>query len=229
MPLLELNLDPFAQMQTKLDVSGVDPVMAAGIAELAGVDSVGVTSREGETRHARLILETTSTRFNWHVPISEKAIESVMSHPPDMVTFIDPHREGDCLDLRGANDLKQVFSQVRPVKSMAVSVRIASDVKQLKRAYKLGADYVEINSMPFVKANTHEKRLEELEKISGVARIAHKYEIGVIVSGGLNYQNFRDIAALEPVETIVVGRAILGKALFIGLENALRDFIFLVK
>ncbi|MCF7804129.1 MAG: pyridoxine 5'-phosphate synthase [Candidatus Marinimicrobia bacterium] len=229
MPLLELNLDSFAKIQSDLKVPGVDPVMAAGIAEIAGADSVGITSTEGESRHARLILETTQTRFNWHVPITDKAIEAVMTHPPDMVTFIDHRRDGDCVDLRGASDLKQVFSQVRPVKSMAVSVRIAADVKQLKRAYKLGADYVEINSWSYVNASTQEERLEALENISGVARIAYKYEIGVIVSGGLNYQNFRDIAELESVETIVVGRAILGKSLFIGLENALRDFIFLVK
>lgn len=229
MSLLELNLDPFAVMQSQMQVSGVDPVIVAGIAEIAGTDSVSITSREGESRHARLILETTNTRFNWHVPITEKGIESVMTHPPDMVTFIDPHRDGDCMDLRGAGDLKKIFAQVRPVKSMAVSVRIAAEVKQLKRAYKLGADYVEVNSWPYVNAKTHEERLEELEKISGVARIAHKYEIGVIVSGGLNYQNFRDITSLESIETIAVGRAILGKASFIGLENALRDFIFLIK
>jgi len=229
MPLLEMNLDGIAAMRSQLQVPGLDPVMAAGIAELAGVDSISLTSREGETRHAKLLLETTNIRFNWHVPINEKSIESVMTYPPDMVTFIDAHREDGCLDLRGTTELKRVFEQIRPVKSMAVCVRINSDIKQLKSAYKVGADYIEINSLPYTRAKTLEERLEALEKISGVARIAHKYEIGVIVSGGLGTQNIREVANLEPVETLTIGKAILGKALFIGLENALRDFIFLVK
>ena len=229
MPLLELNLDHFSSIVHNLNISGIDPVIVAGIAEIAGVDSLSLASLEGETEVPRRVLETVSTRFNWRIPVTEKAIDGVMTHPPDIVTFIDPLKTNTCLDLRSEPDLERIFNQVRPIKSVAISVRIEADLKQAKLAYKLGADYVEIDTLPYAQAESQQTRMQALDSLSAVARIAGKYDMGVIASGGMDYRNFRDIADLGTIETITVGRAVLGKAMYIGLENALRDFIFLLK
>ena len=229
MPFLELDLDGIAELKEQMRIPGVDPVTAAGIAEIAGVDGIGITSNDGETRNARLILETTSTRFNWRLPLNEYSIESIMTHPPGMVTFVDPRHESRTVDLRGVADYEEYIEHVKRLGATLVAVRIDPDVKQLKGAYKLGVDHIEINSLPYAYSDTIELREETFDAITDIARVAYKYDMGVSIAGGLTYQNFRALASIEAVDTIVVGSAILGKAIYIGLENALRDFIFLIK
>jgi len=229
MALFELNIDPFISIQRSLGIPGIDPVVAAGIAEIAGTDRIGISSPEGESDVPARLFDTVSVDCNWRIPVTEKAIDAVMNYPPDIVTFTDPLKATACLDLREAPDLDRIFAQIRPVSSLAVAVRIENDIKQVKLAYKLGADYIELNGAPYTQASSPQHRLQALENISSISRIANKYNMGVLVSGGINYQNFRELADLGTLDTLVLGKAIPGKALFIGLENALRDFIFLVK
>ncbi len=229
MAFVELNLDPFLTLQQNHSIPGIDPVIAAGIAEMAGVDRLGITSPEGESELPTRLFETVSTECNWRIPVSEKAVDSVMTSPPDMVTFIDPLKANHCLDLRGASDLGRIFAQVRTIKSVAVAVRIENDIKQVKNAYKLGADYIELNGTPFTNATSTQEQQQALESLTSLSRIADKYQMKVLISGGINYRNFHTLLEFGAVDTLVIGRAILGKALFIGLENAVRDFLFMVK
>ncbi len=229
MPHLEFNLDGIAEMQNTLHIPGLDPVTAAGIAELAGVDALGMTSVDGQTKTVQYIISNSAVPLNWRLPINEKSIESLMAYPPSKVTFIDPYQENYCMDFRNAPDMKGFFAQVKRGRPMVISVRIESDLKQLKNAYKLGVDQVEINGTAFTTAATPETQLQALEDITEVAQVASKYEMGVTVCGGLNYRNFRALADLETIDTLAVNRGVLGKALFIGLENALRDLMFLIK
>ncbi|HKJ67421.1 MAG TPA: pyridoxine 5'-phosphate synthase [bacterium] len=229
MPHLEFNLDGIAEMQTSMKISSLDPVIAAGIAELAGVDALGITSVDGQTETVQYIISNSGIPLNWRLPINEKSIESLMAFPPSKVTFIDPYQDNYCMDFRNAPDMKGFFSQVKRGQSRVISVRIESDIKQLKNAYKLGIDQVEINSTTYATASTPEIQIEALEEITEIAQVASKYEMGVTVCGGLNYRNFRALAAIETVDTLVVNRGVLGKAMFIGLENALRDLMFLIR
>ncbi len=229
MSFLELDLDGIAELKSNMGIPGIDPVTAAGIAEIGGVDGIGITSADGETRNARLIMETTNVHFNWRLPLNEYSIESVMTHPPAMVTFIDPRQDSRVVDLRGVADYQGYIDQVKHLGATMVAVRIDPEVKQLKGAYKLGVDHIEINSLGYAYADTLELREEMFDAIADIARVANKYNMGVSIAGGLDYQNFRALASIESVDTVVVGRAILGKAIYIGLENALRDFMFLVK
>lgn len=229
MPQLEFNLDGIAELQSTMRVPGINPVTAAGIAELAGVDALGITSLNGEIGIAEYLVSTCEIPLNWRLPINEKSIESLMAHPPGKVTFIDSSRENYCMDFRNAPDMKGFFSQVKKGQQMVISVRIESDIKQLKNAYKLGIDQVEISSNTYCNATSPGEKYQELDAIAEVAQLAYKYDMGVTVSGGLSHRNLADVASLEMVDTLVINRGILGKALFIGLENALRDLMFLIK
>jgi len=229
MPRLEMDLDPIVKMYDQLDLQILNPVTAAGVAAIAGVDSVGMTYAEGKAQYARMIMSTAGTRMNWRIPVDDEAVEAVMSNPPDRVTFIDPRQERGCLDLRRSESLEEIFRKIRPVKSLEIAVRITGDVKQLKEAYKMGANAVELDVSDFTAAESGQERLEALEGISGVARVAQKYEVGLLVIGGLTTDAIQDMLELDMVDTFAVGRSVIGKALYVGLENALRDYLFLVK
>ncbi len=229
MPQLEFNLDGIAELQSTMKMPGINPLTAAGIAELAGVDALGITSVSGDVGFAEYIVPTSEIPLNWRLPINEKSIESLLAHPPGKVTFIDASRENHCMDFQNTPDMKGFFSQVKKGQQMVISVRIDSDIKQLKNAYKLGIDQIEIDSTAYCNATSPAQKFQELEAIAEVAQLAYKYDMGVTVNGGLNYRNLADVASMEMVDTLVINRGILGKALFIGLENALRDLMFLIK
>ena len=62
-----------------------------------------------------------------------------------------------------------------------------------------------------------------LENISSVALAASKMGLGVAASRGLNYQNVIEISAIEKIEEINIGSAIVSRALWLGMEQAVRD------
>lgn len=229
MPLLEFNLDGITALQNALNIPGFNPMLAAGIAELAGVDALGITSDDGEVGLGRFFHENSTLPLNWRLPIKEKSIESLMAFPSARVTFIDPYQDDFCMDFRAAPDMKGFFSQVKRGQPMTVAVRINNDLKQLKNAYKLGIDQVEIYATSSSTTGNPREQVESLESLAEVAQMANKYEMGVSLSGGVNYRELQQVLDLRMVDTIVVGKEILGKALFIGLENALRDLVFLFK
>jgi len=229
MPLVEFNLDGVSALQKALDLPGFNPVVAAGIAELAGVDALGTTSDTGEVGLARFFQENSTLPLNWRLPIKEKSIESLMAYPPARVTFIDPYQDNFCMDFRSSPDMKSIFSQVKRGHPMTIGVRIANDLKQLKNAYKLGVDQVEIHAALPGQAGSPGNRQEALESLAEVTHMAYKYELGVSIAGGVNYRHFQEILGIEVIDTVVVDKEILGKALFIGLENALRDLVFLLR
>ena len=226
---LEMDLDPIALMHKRLDSQLLNPVTAAGIAGIAGVDSVGMTTEGEQFRPARLVMASVGVPFNWRLPVTEEGLEAVMSNPPAKVTFIDPRRDDNCLDLQRGNGMEEALQKIRPVKSMELATRIPNDIRQLKTAYKMGVNAVELDCRDYTCAESKAQRLEALEAISGVARVAQKYEIRVTATGGLDAGSIKNLMELEIVDTFSIGRALLGKAIYVGLENALRDYFFLIK
>ncbi len=65
--------------------------------------------------------------------------------------------------------------------------------------------------------------VDALENIAGLALAANKLGMGVNISGGIGYDNIREIAQISYIEDIVIGKPVLSKAIFIGIEQALRD------
>ena len=57
-----------------------------------------------------------------------------------------------------------------------------------------------------------------------MSRTAEKNGLGVAVNGGISFQNALPLVSIEAVENVVVGRAIIGRSIFVGLETAVRDF-----
>ncbi len=213
-----------------------DPVTAAMYAELGGADGIVCTVQESlqpvTERDVQVLKEIVKTHFNLQIPPAEKMIDLGLSVSPDMITLIPGKKPGSTsgggLDVLGQEaQLARVIQDIR-AQDIVVSLLIEPIVHQVKAAAKIGADYIELHMGRYASAVDLNERADHLENISSLAMAASKLGLGVSASQQLNYQNVSDIASINKIEEINIGHAVVARALWIGMEQAVRDMVALV-
>jgi pyridoxine 5-phosphate synthase len=111
---------------------------------------------------------------------------------------------------------------------IAVSLFINADPKHIKTAHRLEADYIEIHTGAFAEAQTFAKRQEEFERVVTAARLARKLGVGVHAGHGIDYQNVFWLRAVSEIEEFSIGHAVIARAVYVGIERAVREMIALV-
>jgi pyridoxine 5-phosphate synthase len=104
-----------------------------------------------------------------------------------------------------------------------VSLFIDADERQLDAAKKAGAPVIEIHTGKYADADSVPAREQELARIRQAALHAHALGIQVNAGHGLNYHNVRPIVAIPHIVELNIGHAIISEAVFIGLEQAVRN------
>ena len=229
MALLEVRLDAVAAMRDLIGDS-IDPVKSAVVAELAGADGVGIKrtdDREEERmRDLSLLQEIVNSRLNLIINSSKRQVDKALAVSSAMVTLYD---DVGLADSKVIASMKEAISVLKNNKNLAISIKINPEVTEAKTASRLGADYVEIDTSRFALTKDYHDRTMELERIAAVARAAFKFDLMVSAGGDLSYQNAAYIAEIEQVDSVSIGKAIISRGLLVGLENAVRDALDLVK
>ena len=227
MAQFELSLDPVLQFQTLLGNSPsiLPAVVTQGV--LAGVDGISITydGRNpllSERDLDILVSVAQETRTNLHIPPLAEVVQTAIDIPVHQVTFI-----GEDLFQRHGDDLGVFIDKLKKIGRL-VSFRVEPELSQLKKAYRAGADFVELVVTAFTQAPSIVEQAEAREHLVTMARTAAKNGMGVAVSGGINFQNVQPLVNIEAIENIIAGAAIFNRALFLGLETAIRDFKGLV-
>jgi pyridoxine 5-phosphate synthase len=91
------------------------------------------------------------------------------------------------------------------------------------------SDSVELYTGPYAKAKSIAGADSELDKLEDSAQVASKLGLAVIAGGGLSYQNVSRVVEIEEVSEVCIGHHVISRALFIGLEEAVREMIALVR
>jgi len=112
---------------------------------------------------------------------------------------------------------------------MSVSLFVDPDTDQIKAASKSGADCIEIHTGAFAEAREWKVQEQELIKIENAVKLARKLGLGVNAGHGLNYTNIKKMTAVGGIEEFNIGHAIISRALFVGLERAVREMVDLIK
>ncbi|MCF6237554.1 MAG: pyridoxine 5'-phosphate synthase, partial [Candidatus Marinimicrobia bacterium] len=120
-------------------------------------------------------------------------------------------------------DLETFIPQLKDAGKM-ISFYLDPDITLLKKAYRISADLVELNVRHYSGNSSATGQVEAQEQVALMSRTAEKNGIGVAVNGGITYQNVLPLISIEAVENVIVGRTILGRSVFVGLEAAIRDF-----
>lgn len=236
MARLGVNVEHVATLRERGKGVDPDPVTAAAFAEVGGSDGIVCPLREElrplTERDVRLLRETVKTHLNLQIPPVESMVTLALNITPDMVTLVPGKKpgttQGGGLDVLGREEeMARVVHSIR-AQDIVVSLLIEPIIHQVKAAAKVGADYVEFHVGRFAAAEDLNERADQLANIASVASAASKLGLGVAVSRGLNYQNVAEISVIDKIEEINIGHAIVARALWMGMEQAVRDMVALV-
>jgi pyridoxine 5-phosphate synthase len=210
-----------------------DPVMAAGIVELAGADGIVCHLREDrrhiQDRDLRMLREMIQTRLNLEMAATEEMIRIALATKPNIVTFVPEKREE--LTTEGGLDVVKFFSPLKKIiqrlhkGEIPVSLFIDPQKDQIKASEDVGAEVIEIHTGHYCDAKTAALEDVELKKIlDAVAEASHR-NLQIAAGHGLNYVNVRRIAEIKEIEELNIGHSIIARAVLVGLDRAVREMI----
>ncbi len=234
---LGVNIDHVATLRQARRSVEPDPVHAAVLCELGGADGVTVHLR-GDRRHIQdrdveLLKQTLSTRLNIEMAATSAMVEMAAAVQPWQVTLV-PEQPNEVTTQGGLDvilnegHVRQVVSRLASL-HIRVSLFIDPALDQVRAAHKAGAQAVEINTNAYATARGEADRASALKAVEESARMAGKLGLGVLAGHALNYRNVGPVAALPLVEELNIGHAIVARALFVGLREAVAEMKSLLR
>jgi len=234
---LAVNIDHIATLRQARGGVEPDPVTGAQICELAGAEGIVCHLREDRRhindRDLRLLRETIKTKLDLEMAATEEIIKIATEVHPDLCTLVPERRQE--LTTEGGLDVKKHRAHLKKTierlhkYGIPVSLFVDPIKEQIETAAKLGADFIEIHTGEYANARTERKVTENLDRIREMAGFGRSLGLKVNAGHGLNYVNIRPIALLEDIEEVSIGHAIISRAVFVGLEDAVREMVRLVR
>jgi len=228
---LGVNIDHIATIRNARGGTEPDPVIAAGIAEIAGADGIVCHLRE-DRRHIKdrdleILRKTVQTHLNLEMAATKEMVEIARRIKPDMCTLVPEKRqelttEGG-LDVIGlSNNLAEAVENLKAA-GIVVSLFIDPTIEQVKESVKIRADFIELHTGAFADAVDEEVAILELGKIASMAIAGHKLGMRVAAGHGLKYHNVARVARLEFIEELNIGHSIIARAAFSGIHQAVAE------
>ncbi|KTD39292.1 pyridoxal phosphate biosynthetic protein PdxJ [Legionella nautarum] len=229
--LLGVNIDHIATLRQARGTRYPDPVQAAMDAEEAGADGITLHMREDlrhiQARDVRLIKAVLQTRMNLELAVTEAMLDFAEEIKPEHACLVPEKREE--LTTEGGLDVvghyQAVANAVKRLRQIGseVSLFIDADKRQIDAAVEVGAPAIEIHTGCYADATTPMEQEQELQRIKEAAEYAASFNLIVNAGHGLHYHNVKPIAAIKEFHELNIGHAIIARALFSGLKNAVRD------
>ncbi|MDX1304094.1 pyridoxine 5'-phosphate synthase [Photobacterium sp.] len=229
--LLGVNIDHIATLRNARGTRYPDPVHAAEVAERAGADGITIHLREDRRhitdRDVRILRETIQTRMNLEMAVTDEMVSIALETQPEFVCLVPEKREEltteGGLDVAGQLDKIKAATEKLTAAGIKVSLFIDADRKQIDAAVAAGAPYIELHTGHYADAESEEEQQAELKKIAAAASYADDLGIKVNAGHGLTYHNVKPVAALPEIYELNIGHAIMGRAVFDGLNKAVAD------
>jgi pyridoxine 5-phosphate synthase len=234
---LSVNIDHIATIRNARGGDVPNPVEAARICEAAGAVGIVCHLRE-DRRHMkdndiRALRKSITTKLDLEMAPTEEIIGIALQTKPELVTLVPERRqelttEGGLDVLARKKYLSGVLQQFRKA-SIPVSLFIAPDERQIRAAAEIGTDMIELHTGEYADALQEEEIQEHLQRIRESAKLGKSLGLGVNSGHGLGYENIKPVAAIPEIEEVSIGYAVIVRALFVGLDQAVREMIQLVK
>ena len=238
MARLAVNVDHVATLRQARGIAEPDPLLAAGLAELAGADGIICHLREDRRhindRDLRLLRQTVKTRLNMEMAAVTEMVAIALDTQPDLVTLVPEKREEltteGGLDVMANEDHYKSSAERLKGAGIEVSFFVDPDPAQIEASQRCGADIIEIHTGHYAEARTESEAAVQFGRISVAAESAARYDLRISAGHGLNYVNIKRFRNLVPrVEEYSIGHSIVARAVLVGFERAVREMIELVK
>jgi len=235
---LYINIDHIATVRQARRTDEPDPVRGAVLAELGGAHGITVHLREDrrhiQDRDLRLLMETVRTPLNLELAARSEVLDVACELKPLQATLVPEKREEITteggLDLRDEGHVEALGQAITRLKAEGVrtSLFIDPDDLALDRSAELGADAVELHTGEYANARG-EDRGRELERLARMAAKGRELGMAVHAGHGLTYENVLPVAAIGDIEELNIGHSIISRAVFVGLERAVREMGELIR
>jgi len=241
---LGINIDHVATLRQARRTYEPDPVWAAVEAHLGGADGITVHLRE-DRRHiqdedVRRLRQLVHIKLNLEMAATDEMVAIACALKPEMAMLVPEGREEITteggLDIAGQESrLKSVVGRLSDA-GIVTSVFIDAEARQVDAAARIGARVCEIHTGPY--AHAFHAKGRDPESAAVVAELGRIRQAGaaVIASGmrfnaghALNYFNVQPVAALPGVRELHIGHAIVSRAVFAGLREAVRQMKALIR
>ena len=227
---LGVNIDHVATLRQARRGRYPDPLLAALLAEQSGADSITLHLREDrrhiQDRDLAVLREALQTRMNLEMAVTDEMIGIAIGAQPQDCCLVPERRaevttEGG-LDVHGQQSRVAAACAALGAAGIRVSLFIDPDPQQIEAAQRAGAPVIELHTGAYAEA-TGADRAREFERLHTGARIATSLGLVVNAGHGLNYHNVQPVAGIPEIVELNIGHAIVARAVFDGLRQAVRE------
>lgn len=228
---LGVNIDHVATLRQARGTRYPDPIQAALAAEQAGADAITLHLREDrrhiQERDVEMLKSILQTRMNLEMAVTDEMIAYAERFLPEECCLVPERRQE--LTTEGGLDVIAAEKKITAActrlaaAGVRVSLFIDADTQQIEAAARTGAPVIEIHTGHYADRLTADERDQELARIEMAVQQAIELGLQVNAGHGLNYQNVQAIAAIPGIAELNIGHAIIARALFTGLEEAVRE------
>jgi len=225
---LFVNIDHVATVRQARRGQDPDPVAAAVLCERAGADGITAHLRE-DRRHIQdddvlRLAATITTVLNLECAATTEMIALAERLKPFAVTLVPERREevtteGGLDVVRGAGDVRSALERLKRV-GVKGSLFIDADPDAVRRSADLGADAIELHTGPYAH---HPGDPGKIGALRASAALAVALGMRVHAGHGLSVANVALVAEISEIEELNIGHALVGRALFVGMEHAVRE------
>lgn len=249
---LGINIDHIATLREARKINEPDPLQAIFIAQNAGANQITIHLRE-DRRHisdfdVKRIIESAPMPVNVESSTNSAIIEYLITLKPQTITLVPENRAEITTEggLKVSESLRPTIAKLRD-SGIKVSLFIDSQIADIQGAKELGAEAVELHTGRFANLflilnsnlnrtpnklqipNAREEYDIALQNLRKGAEFAKSIGLEVFAGHGLNYQNVGEILSIREITELNIGHSIITRAVFVGLENAIKEMITLIK
>jgi len=229
---LYVNIDHVATVREARRTDEPDPVRAAVLAELGGADGITVHLREDrrhiQDRDVDLLMKTARTGINLELAATSDVLAFACEIRPMQATLVPEKRE----EITTEGGLNLSTAKSREAHATALEGLVAAGIRtslfidpaedDIRASADMGAQAVELHTGEYANARGPERE-QCLARLNGAASLAGKLGLAVHAGHGLTYENVTPVAAMPEIEELNIGHSIMSRAMFTGMESAVRD------
>jgi len=228
---LGVNIDHVATLRQARGTVYPDPVEAVRICESSGADLITLHLRE-DRRHivdddVSRIRDIITTRMNLEMAVTPEMNRIARKIQPEDVCLVPEKRqelttEGG-LDVAGQREILMPFVEGLEREGIRVSLFIDPEPDQIQASAVVGASAVELHTGTYAEAEGSESADRERDRLSVATDLGLSLGLRVNAGHGLNYSNVQPIATMKGISELNIGHAIIARAVFSGLADAVRE------
>lgn len=233
--LLGVNIDHVATLRQARKEDEPNLLDAAKDALKGGADGITVHLRE-DRRHIQdqdvIALRQFVPRLNLEMAATPAMVDFALKIKPQYCCLVPEKREE--LTTEGGLNVIELEQKLAPAiqqltcAGIAVSIFIAPEMDQIKKAHAIGAPYIEIHTGHYANV-AGDAQVLELDRIKQVTHQAVQLGLHVNAGHGLKYHNVQPIAKISELLELNIGHSIISRAIFVGLEQAVREMKNLIR